>query len=72
MCQGAEAIRCSALLARVRAEFHEMPGLRLSHAQFCRLLGVDAPAADVLIATLVDEGFLEPSKFGGYLKTEPR
>jgi hypothetical protein len=46
------------LLARIRGEYLEMPGLRLSAAQAGRLWGLEAARCDALLAALVDNGFL--------------
>lgn len=46
------------LLVRIRAEYREMPGLRLTFAQACRLWQVDVPTCSVVLQALVDEGFL--------------
>jgi len=46
------------LAARIRAEYREMPGLRLTLAQACRLWQVDAAQCSVVLETLVQEGFL--------------
>ena len=40
-------------LARARAEFREMPGLRLTVAQACRLWTLDARECDAVLAELV-------------------
>jgi hypothetical protein len=46
------------VLRRVRAEFAEMPGLRLTPAQASRLLGVERDACQVVIETLIASSFL--------------
>jgi hypothetical protein len=43
------------LLCRVRAEFEEMPCLRLTHAQAQRLFGLRLDICDRVLATLVQE-----------------
>jgi hypothetical protein len=45
-------------LARARADFLEMPGLRLTAAQARRLWTVDATVCDAVLATLVEARFL--------------
>ena len=37
------------VLRRVQAEFLEMPGLRVTEAQACRLLGLDAATCSALL-----------------------
>ena len=43
---------------RVRGEFNEMPGLRLTIAQAARLWGMDTAACRRIIDALVDAAFL--------------
>ena len=45
-------IDLEAVLRRVRAEFVEMPGLRLTPAQATRLWGLDGPACHAVIEAL--------------------
>lgn len=46
------------VLQRVRAEFLEMPGLRLTRAQARRLWALDEALCDAILATLVETRFL--------------
>ena len=46
------------LLARIRAEYFEMPGLRLTVPQAARLWNVDRETCLPLLASLVEAGFL--------------
>ena len=46
------------LVERARAEYLEMPGLRLSARQACRLWGLDEPLCRTVLTILVDRGFL--------------
>jgi len=46
------------LVARVRGEYCEMPGLRLTVPQACRLWGVDVSTCEMLFEQLIREGFL--------------
>ena len=48
----------SAAVDRVRAEFTEMPGLRLTVPQAARLMGLDQETCDYIIGALVDRRFL--------------
>lgn len=48
----------SAIVERVRAEYREMPGLRLTPAQAMRLWGVDAAMCERVIAKLVSADYL--------------
>jgi hypothetical protein len=45
-------------LERIRAEFIEMPGLRLTVAQAQGLWAIDLPTCERLIDTLLASGFL--------------
>lgn len=46
------------LVIRVRAEFNEMPGLRLTAAQAQRLWGVEPEVCELVIDALVRMAFL--------------
>jgi hypothetical protein len=46
------------LVARVRAEYREMPGLSLTTEQASRLLGVQPAICRTVLQTLVTEGIL--------------
>ena len=46
------------LVARVKGEYNEMPGLRLTVSQACRLWHVDVSTCEMLFEQLVREGFL--------------
>lgn len=49
---------------RVRGEYLEMPGLRLTEAQAARLLGLEPHVCCEVFATLVAEGFLGRTQDG--------
>ena len=55
------------LVARIRGEYREMPGLRLTFAQACRLWQVDAPTCEMLLEQLVREAFLYKTDNGAYV-----
>ena len=55
------------LVARIRGEYREMPGLRLTFAQACRLWQVDAATCDIVLHILVDEGFLIHRQDGSFI-----
>ena len=46
------------LLRRIRAEYLEMPGLRLTAPQAQCLFGLDAETCDAVLAMLLDAKFL--------------
>jgi len=54
-------------LRRIRSEYAEMPGLRLTLTQAQRLLGVAPLQCGLVLGWLVDEGFLRLTK-GFYVK----
>jgi hypothetical protein len=47
-----------ALERRVRGEYLEMPGLRLTTAQAARLWDMDPAVCDAILTSLCDNGFL--------------
>ncbi len=55
------------LVARVRGEYCEMPGLRLTVSQACRLWQVDVSTCEMLLEELVREGFLCKTDNGAYV-----
>ena len=56
------------LLERVRSEFLEMPGLRLTSNQAARLWALDRTTSERVLDGLVDAGFLGRSRDGAYLR----
>ena len=58
------------LLLRIRGEYLEMPGLRLTLAQATRLFSLDALTCDVALRVLVEDGFLWQSPQGAFLRRE--
>ena len=56
------------LFYRVRAEYLEMPALRLSVEQAMRLWALDRPTCNSVLKQLVKEGFLERDTSGLYMK----
>jgi len=55
---------------RVRSEFSEMPGLRLSLPQAARLWGFDQADCRHVIDTLEDSGFLRRAPNGLIVRAE--
>ena len=53
---------------RVRAEFNEMPGLRLTISQAMRLWGLNRPQCEEVIDLLVREAFLKLAPNGDVLR----
>ena len=56
-----------ALVARIRGEYREMPGLRLTFVQACRLWQIDAPTCQTVLEQLVREAFLCQTENGSYI-----
>jgi hypothetical protein len=59
-----------ALLQRVKSEFLEMPGLRLTPAQAGRLLGLDPQACHNVVNALVTAAFLRWTPDGRVVRAE--
>jgi hypothetical protein len=58
------------VLRRVRAEFVEMPGLKLTPAQATRLWGLDWDACQAVIQALIDSAFLRWTAAGAVTRAE--
>jgi hypothetical protein len=58
------------LIRRVRAEYLEMPGLRLTSTQASRLWGLDSLTCQRLLHTLLDAQFLTCTNDGRYSRAE--
>ena len=58
------------LSLRIRGEFMEMPGLRLTREQACRLWGLDTQTCQRLLFTLVTARFLAEAPDGRYRRAE--
>jgi hypothetical protein len=54
------------LLTRIKAEFLEMPGLKLTPWQAQRLWGLSAKECDEALNALVDGSFLHRTSGGAY------
>jgi len=57
-------------LRRVRGEFLEMPGLRLTEAQARRLWGLDEASCSILLQALVDAHFLFRTRDGTFMRAD--
>lgn len=57
------------VLAHVREEYEEMPGLCLTRNQAQRMWALDQGTCEDIFTTLVDAGFLMPSALG-FVKAE--
>jgi hypothetical protein len=56
------------MLRRIRAEYLEMPGLRLTLEQAPRLFGVERKPCKMVLDALVDEQFLCVKSNGAYAR----
>jgi hypothetical protein len=54
-------------LARIRSEYHEMPGLKLTAAQASRFWSLSPDDSRALLDTLVDAGVLWRTADGSYV-----
>jgi hypothetical protein len=57
----------SATLWRIRGEYREMPGLKLTVTQAARLWQLDPPSIERLLNLLVADGLLRRTAAGAYL-----
>jgi hypothetical protein len=55
------------LLTRIRAEYREMPGLRLTLLQARRLWGLDILTCSAALSALETSGFLRTTRDGAYM-----
>jgi len=60
----------AAALRRARAEFLEMPGLRLTLAQAQRLWALDRTLCDAVLAALVETRFLVQSRNASFIRAD--
>jgi hypothetical protein len=67
-----EAFSLNSLVDRIRAEYIEQPGLRLTEAQACRLWRLDEPTTRVALRELTVAAFLQRSEDGRYARPSSR
>lgn len=58
------------LLRRIRGEFLEMPGMRLTKRQARRLWGLDEALCDALLNALVEARFLFRTSDGSFISRQ--
>jgi hypothetical protein len=58
------------ILERLRAEYREMPDMRLKLEQVQRLCGIEQPLCKVALEALVEAKFLRVGSDGGYVLFE--
>jgi hypothetical protein len=57
-------------LVRIRAEYWEMPGLKLTPAQAQRLWGLDRESCNALLDELLISGFLARTSDGAFVRRD--
>jgi len=60
----------NATVTRVRGEFQEMPGMRLTPQQAESLLGLNQPISSWVLDRLETEGFLSRTPQGEYVRRD--
>ena len=58
-------------LQRIRGEYLEMPGLRLTTAQAQRLWGIDQVTCVMMLEALVEARFLSRTGDGAFVRYDP-
>jgi len=59
-----------ALFRRIQGEFLDMPGLRLTQPQACRLWGLDRETCGTLLSHLVEAKFLTRTRDGAFVQLD--
>jgi hypothetical protein len=70
MCASGTVLRPTTLESIIAAEFREMPGMRLTLAQVCRLWGLTPAAAENVVIALVTRGLLALDRCGRVCRPE--
>lgn len=65
-----QTVRVEEALRRVKGEFVEMPGLRLTSAQAQRLWGLDGEFCEAVLGALVDAQFLLRTGDGVFVRVD--
>ncbi len=63
-------LQSETLILRIRSEYCEMPGLKLTLRQAQRLWALDERTCESLLDSLVHDGFLIHSRDGSYVRQE--
>ena len=69
MITSAAAAPPAALLRRVRAQYRDMPALKLTKPQATRLFGVAPSMCDTMLTALVTENFLSRTEKGMFVRS---
>jgi hypothetical protein len=67
---GTRAVVDDVLLARIRAEFLEMPGLCLTTCQARRLWALEPCACECVLAKLMAAGFVRRTRDGRFVRAD--
>jgi hypothetical protein len=62
--------RVQEVVERIRGEFLEMPGLRLTLAQAGRMWRLDEGACEAVLVALVDSRFLAKTRDGAFIRQD--
>ncbi len=65
-----QALEFQRLVERVRGEFLEMPGLRLTIPQAARLWGLDRPSCEAVVDVLIRSEFLQRTASGAVARAD--
>ena len=65
-----EAETTALMMWRIRGEFLEMPGLRLTSEQAARLWHVDAGTCTYVLSRLIADRFLTRTRSGAYVRSD--
>jgi hypothetical protein len=58
------------VLRRIRSEYVEMPGLRLTVAQAGRIFGLDRLTCESVLEVLVEANFLRRARDGAFVRVD--
>lgn len=68
--QASFGLRHDDIVRRVRGEFLEMPGLRLTEPQARRLWALEPSLCNAVLAELVENGFLVRTRDGAFVRVD--
>lgn len=66
--QRMESSRLSETVAQIQMEYLEMPGMKLTTLQACRLFNLPVDLCDGALDALVTSGFLSRTRDGAFLR----
>ena len=65
-----ECSQAEEVLRRIRSEYVEMPGLRLTVAQAQRIFGLDRATCESVLEALVEAKFLRRARDGAFVRVD--